>query len=130
MISVTLEQLINGSDAFKTLSQKPLKARTAYAVGKILKSVDTEMQSFNDARMELIRKYGEKDDNNELKTDEQGNVRILPEVLDSFNNELHDLLETLVELNVNKIRIDDIEDINFTPSEMAQIGDFIEFGEE
>jgi hypothetical protein len=130
MISVTLEQLINGSDAFKALSQRPLKARTAYAVGKILKLVDTEMQSFNDARMELIRKYGEKDDNNELKADEQGNVHIPSEVLDNFNNELRDLLDTSVELNVNKIRIDDIEDINFTPSEMAQIGDFIEFGEE
>ena len=129
MMTVTLEQLINSSDGFKALSQKPLKARPAYAVGKILKAVDSEIQSFNDARMKLIVKYGEKDENNELKKDENDNVHIPPEFLDNFNTELRDLLETSVELNINKIKLADIEEIDFTPSEMAQISDFIEFDE-
>ena len=64
-----------------------------------------------------------------MNTDEQGNVHIPPEVLDNFNNELRDLLDTSVELNVNKIKIADIEDIDFTPGEMAQMSDFIEFDE-
>ena len=129
MMNVTLEQLINSSDAFKALSQRQLKARPAYSVGKILKAVDAEIQDFNEARMELIKKYGEKNENDELNTDEQGNVHIPPEVLDNFNNELRDLLDTSVELNVNKIKIADIEDIDFTPGEMAQMSDFIEFDE-
>lgn len=130
MIKIKLEQLINSTEGLKGLGQKSLKARSAYAVGRILKAADAEMSSFNETRMELIRKYGEKDDAGELKTDENGNVHIPPEVLSTFNTELTDLLATEIEINANKIRIEDLENVEFTPGEMAQLDEFIEFGEE
>lgn len=129
MINITLEQLINSTDGLKELSQKQLKARSAYAVGKIIKAADAEMSAFNEARMELIRKYGEKREDGELNSDENGNVRILPESLNEFNKELDDLLKTQIEINANKIKIDDISDIEFTAAEMAQIDEFIEIDE-
>ena len=129
MITITLEQLINSTDGLKGLSQKPLKARSAYAVSKILKAADAEMTSFNETRMELIKKYGEKGEDGELKSDENGNVHILPESLETFNKELQDLLKTEVEISASKIRIEDIDDVEFTAAEMAQLDDFIEFDE-
>jgi hypothetical protein len=129
MISITLEQLINSTDGLKGLSQKQLKARSAYAVSKILKAADAEMNTFNETRMELIKKYGEKGEDGELKSDENGNVRILPESLNDFNKELQELLKTPVEINANKIRMEDIGDVEFTPAEMAQLDEFIEFDE-
>jgi hypothetical protein len=130
MISITLEQLINSTDGLKGLSQKQLKARSAYAVSKILKAADAEMNTFNETRMELIKKYGEKDETGELKSDEQGNVHIIDEMLSTFNKELQELLNTTVDINANKIKIEDIGDVEFTPAEMAQLDDFIEFDEE
>ena len=127
MIEVTLKELINGSETLKNLSQKPLKARTAYAVGKILKSVDVEISSFNDARMDLIRKYSEKDENGEVITDENNNVHIEPEHLKDFNKELQDLLDAPVELVVNKINVDELGDVEFTPVEISLLEKFIEF---
>lgn len=129
MISITLEQLINSTDGLKGLSQKQLKARSAYAVSKILKAADAEMNTFNETRMELIKKYGEKDETGELKSDEQGNVHIIDKMLSTFNKELQELLNTTVDINANKIRIEDIGDVDFTPAEMAQLDDFIEFDE-
>ena len=79
--------------------------------------------------MNLIKQYGEKDETGELKSDENGNVRIPPEVLTDFNKELQELLATEIEINANKIRIDDISDVEFTAAEMAQLDDFIEFDE-
>lgn len=130
MIKVKLEDLVNATDGLKGLSQKQLKARCAYAVGKILKSADAEIQSFNETRMELIKKYGEKDENGELKTEENGNVRIPPEGLNDFSKELRELLDTEVEISANKIKMDDIGEVEFTPAEMAQLENFIEFDEE
>lgn len=130
MIKVTLETLVNSTEGLKGLSQKQLKARSAYAVGKILKAADAEISSFNETRMELIRKYGEKDETGELKTDENGNVRIEPDDMQNFSNELRELLNTEVEISANKIKLDDIGDVEFTPAEMAQLEDFIEFDEE
>ena len=130
MIKVRLEDLVNATDGLKGLSQKQLKARCAYAVGKILKSADAEIQSFNETRMELIKKYGEKDENGELKTEENGNVRIPPEGLNDFSKELRELLDTEIEISANKIKMDDIGEVEFTPAEMAQLENFIEFDEE
>ena len=129
MITITLEQLLNSTDGLKGLSQKQLKARSAYAVSKILKAADAEMTTFNDTRMELIKKYGEKDENGELKRDEQDNVHIVDDMLPTFNKELQELLNTSVDINANKIRIEDIGDVEFTPAEMAQLDEFIEFDE-
>ena len=130
MIRITLEQLINSTDGLKGLSQKSLKARSAYAVSKIIKAADAEMTTFNETRMELIKKYGEKGEDGEVKSDENGNVRILPESLNDFNKELQELLKTPVEINANKIRMEDIDNVEFTPAEMAQLDEFIEFDEE
>lgn len=130
MITIKLEELINGADSLRALSQKPLKARCAYAVSKILKAAENEMVSFNETRMNLIRKYGEKDENGELVTDENGNAHVMPESINDFTNELNEVLETTVEISSNKVRIDDLEDVKFTPNEMVQLDSFIEFGDE
>lgn len=130
MITVTLEQLLNSSDGLKQLSQKQLKARSAYIVSKLLKNVETELTTFNEARINLINKYGEKDEKDELIKDDKDNVRLLPEHINDFNNELQELLNTSIELNNNKIDIDDIGDVEFTPVEMTQLEPFIEFEDE
>jgi len=87
------------------------------------------MTSFNDTRMELVRKYGIKDENNELILDENGNAQIDLEHRNAFNEEFNELLQSSIEINANKIRLDDLGDIDFTPSEMAQLEDFIEVEE-
>lgn len=129
MITIKLEELINCAEGLKNLSQKQLKARTAYTVGKLLKVADAEMNEFNEARMKLIKKYGEKDENNELITDENENVHIPNESVEAFNSELQDLLSASIELNANKIKLDDLDDVDFTPSEMTQLDPFIESDE-
>lgn len=125
MISITLEELVNSTDALRELSQKNLRARASYHAGKILKAAEAEMQSFNETRMELIRKYAEKDENGELKSNEDGNVNIMKEHLATFTQELNELLAANVEINAEPINIDDIENVEFTPGAMAQLEKFI-----
>ena len=129
MIKVSLETLVNSTEGLQGLSRKPLKARTAYAVAKLLKAADAEMNTFNETRMTLIRKYGVKDENGELEEDENKNVRVMPEYIEAFTKELNELLNTEVEFNANKIKLEDLGDIDFTPNEMVQLEEFIEFDE-
>ena len=130
MIKIKISDLLNGTDALKKLSETELKAKLAWQVGRILKAADAEIQSFNETRMNLIKKYGEKDENGELITDDKGNCKILNDELDEFSNELNELIESEIEINANKISIDSLEDKEFTPSEMSQLEIFIDFGEE
>lgn len=127
MITVTISELINSTETLKKLANKELKAKLAWSVARLLKSADQEIQDFNDARMKLIRQYGEKDENGELITDERGNCKILDEDVQKFTDELNELTNTTVEINANKINIEDIENIDFTPAEMTQLEPFINF---
>ena len=126
MIKIKLEQLVNSTEALQKLSQVQLKARLALEVSRMLKEAERELGFFNDARMNLINKYGEKDENGQLITDEQKNCKIGADVLQQFSNELQELLQTEVEINANKFNLDDFGDINFTPSEMSALESFIE----
>ena len=80
--------------------------------------------------MNLIKKYGEKDENGELITDENGNCKISNSDTEEFTRELNELIATEVEINANKINMNLLENIDFTPSEMAVLEPFVEFDEE
>lgn len=126
MIELKLEQLVSSVSVLQKLSTKPLKARTAFMVAKLLQNADNEVNNFNDARMNLITKYGVKDDNGELKTDDTGSARIVQEHLPEFNTELQELLNTSITINATKIAMKDIENLEFTPGEILQLEPFLE----
>lgn len=129
MITVKISNLLNSTEVLQKLSKTQLKAKTAWQVSKVLKLAEEEMQTFNDTRMEVLKKYAEKDENGELITDENNNCKIIPDKISEFNDELTELLENNIELNVNKINIEDLNDIDFTPAEMNSLEAFIDFGE-
>ncbi len=126
MITVKISDLLNATEVLQELSKKQLKARLAFDVSRLLKAADTEVTQFNEARMKVINKFGEKDENGELSTDENGNCRIVPANIPDFNNELNELINAEVELNANKIKITALEDLDFTPSDMVVLEPFIE----
>ena len=130
MITVKIADLVNSVDTLQKLSQKSFKAKLAWSISRLLKAAETEIQSFNETRMDLIRRRGEKDENGELITDENGNCKINPAEINEFSKELNDLLETTVEINVNRIRMDLLEDLDFTPMDMAVLEPFVEFDDE
>lgn len=129
MIKIKIGALLNSTEALQKLASKELKARPAWQTSRILKAAEKEIQEFNEARMKLINKFGEKDEAGQLITDEAGNCKINPDNISDFNAEFNELVESEIEINGNKINIDDIEDIDFTPAEMTVLEAFIDFEE-
>lgn len=129
MINVKISELLNSTETLQKLSQKDFKAKLAWSVARLLKAADSEIQDFNKTRMNLIEKYGEKDENGELVTDEKGNCKIEDDMIAEFTSELNELINTEVEINANKIDIELLEDINFTPSDMTALEPFVDFNE-
>ena len=56
--------------------------------------------------------------------------KIAPEVIETFTNELHDLLDSEVEINANKLDFAKMEDLDFTPSDMIALQPFVEMEDE
>lgn len=130
MIKVTISDLLNSTETLQKLAQKDFKAKLAWQIGRLLKAAEGEIQSFNETRMNLIKKFGNKDENGELITDDKGNCKIGEENVTDFSTELNDLINQEVEINANKINIEDLDACNFTPTDMAQLEPFIKFDEE
>lgn len=130
MIQVKLSDLVNSTETLQKLAQKDFKAKLAWSISRLLKAADAELQEFNTTRGELIKKYGEKDENGELITDENGNCKIPQEVIQNFNEEFIELINTEVEINANKLKIELLENVDFTPGEMTNLEPFIDFDEE
>ena len=126
MITVRLRNIIDGTEVLRKLAGQPLKGRTAFQVSKILKKLEEELNLFNSTRVELIKKYSKVDENGEIIQDENGNVKLQEDKLNDFNNEIAELLNTPIEINSGKIKLVDIEDINFTPAEMMALEELIE----
>ena len=129
MIKIKIQDLLNSTEALQKLAQTSLKARPAFYVSKMLKAADKEIQEFNETRMNLIKKYGEKDENGELITDENQNCKIPDAEIATFSEELNELVNTEVEINANKLKIEDLENVDFTPNDMSVLETFIDFGE-
>lgn len=130
MIKVKINDLLNSTEALQKLAGTELKAKLSWQVSRILKAADAEIQSFNETRMNVIKKYGEKDENGELVTDENQNCKIAENNVAEFSNELNELMMSEVEINANKLDINSLEDKEFTPAEMAQLEIFIDFHED
>ncbi len=126
MIKIKMSDLLNSTETLQKLSQKELKARLALSIARLLKEAEREIQNFNEVRMNLIKKYGEKDENGELITDDNGNCKIVPDGVEIFSKELNEAISTEIEINANKLRIDDLDNLDFTPSDMAVLEPFIE----
>lgn len=129
MINITINELLNSTDTLQKLAQKDFKAKLAWSIARLLKAAEAEIQSFNDTRMSLIRKYGEKDEQGELITDDKNNCKIQTESIDNFTNELNEILTSQIEINANKIDMSLLENIDFTPGDMAVLEPFINMEE-
>lgn len=126
MIKVKISDLLNSVDVLQKLSNQNFKAKLAWQVARLIRAAESELQTFNDTRLNLIRKYGEKDENGELITDENSNYRIVQSKTNDFSNELNELANSEVEINANKLDFALLEDLDFTPVEMAVLEPFVD----
>ena len=126
MITVKMADVVNSMEVLQKLAQQNFKAKLALSIARLLKQIEVEIQTFNTTRMDLIKKYGTKDENGELITDEEGNCKIDPESVETFNKELSDLLTTEIEINANKIDVELLDGCDFTPSEITALEPFLE----
>ena len=130
MIRVKIADIINGTEVLRKLAQADFKAKTAWQIARLLKAAEAEVQGFQETRNSLVNKYGEKNENGELVVDEKNNYKFEPENLEAFVNEFNDLVESEVEINANKLKIEQVEEADFTPSDMVALEPFIEMDEE
>lgn len=125
MIEMTVQEMIDSVSALRGINEKKMPAKTAYQFARIIREVEKELNSFQEARKKLIERFAKKDENGKLIEDEEGNVQIFPEKEKDFKKEAEDLMKTKVKINCECINLDDILDNEFSPGEIGELFKFI-----
>ena len=128
MIEVTLGNIINNISIFQQISQEKstLPAVTAYKIARIFMTLENEIKYFQDTRKTMIEKYCQRLDDGGMKVDENGNILIKEECIDTFNKESEDLLSATLTLNVPLLKLEELESLNFSIEQMTALMPFIQ----
>ena len=126
MIKVTLKDIVESQDVMRILSNKPLRGRAAFKVARLLKKLEVELTTFNDTRVKLIEAYAKKDEDGNFVTNDKNEYQFDTDNANKFVEELNKLLLEELEIDANPILIDEIEELDFTPTEMAMLEPFMD----
>lgn len=114
------ERLVNSVGVLSKLTNLELPIKLSYAFSKNITKIDTELKAYNVERAKLLNKYGEKDNEGNLKQNEKGEVDILD--MKNFNKEIAELLQCESEIDIHLIDLESINtDIQITPGELMII---------
>lgn len=124
MIKVTMDQILSVNKVLNKLMQNSYSGRVAFALARLTREVGKEAEVFSTTRIEVIRRYADKDENGELVVTE-GNAHVPNEKLAECNKELSDILLTEVEVTIEPLDMEWFEKIELTVDEAMALEPFM-----
>ena len=115
------EALVNSVQVLRKLNNAELPVRVSYKLAKNIKSIEKELNIYEEEKQKFINKYCEKDDEGNNKINEDGTIKIID--TEKWNKDIKELLDIEAEINIEKINIDELgkSDFKITPSELSLI---------
>jgi len=116
---MVLGEIVAGIEAINKLLDAPLKARTAFRLGKLSKELSPHFETYEKVRQELLEKFGEKVESD----DENGQVQysFANGTAEKFQTELIAMLEEKVDVKVRKIKVAELNGTNLTARDMMAL---------
>ena len=123
-MKLSLRKLVNGSQQLSNIAYKQgLPCKLSYALAKNIKKIESELQIYNSEREKIIEKYCVKDEDGKLKLNKDNTYDIKEEFIDVCNKEINSLLDIEVDIDIHKIKINDLYNSNcdMSPAELMVI---------
>lgn len=126
MMKLKMKELFGKDQAFEEINKLVLPGKVAFAIARIQRAVNQELETFYASRMETVKRYADKDENGEVIVNDNGNIHISDEYVQAVNKELEEVLMEEVELNANFLNPDWFADVEMTPAVAKEIQTFME----
>jgi hypothetical protein len=112
-MKVSYQQLWDSQMSLPRLTGTQFPAKTAYRLSKNAAHIEREIKTLDEARKELVMKYG--------KADDKGNFNVLKENETQFMTEMNVWLEMMVDIDIMQIDIKDLGDVKLSAREFSSI---------
>lgn len=116
-----LGQLLNSVEALQRLGQMKMPAKAAYGVARNLRMIDVELELFNEARKQLVERY-------QCINEETNAIEIKDQA--GLDREYRELVETEIDYQPHTIRLELLDSVELTPSDLAILFWLIEAGDQ
>ena len=107
------------TDLLNRLFTSPLPVKTAYKLSKIQKIIGTESERYQTLRVNLVKKYGDKDSKGVLIVDAANNIKLSEENTPLLIAELDELHNIDVDMPDVTISIDELEKVELSASDLT-----------
>lgn len=124
MITIKLGELKEIIEGLNEILEKELPVKPAYWFGKLAKMIKKEMSDFEDARLNLVKKYAIKDENGNFII-EDNRYKLTDNT--AFETEFMELISTEIDIDFIPVSIDQLGDVKVSPVVMIGLDKFIEF---
>ena len=120
-------EIENLNGTVQNLLSLQLKMPLGFQIACLAREVHQAFNELNTKRTAIISKYAKRDENNQVIINkENGMVEIDDEDVKQVDSELDELYNTYVELSAEKIKLDDIKDLDLTVGQIESLVPFIE----
>lgn len=109
-MKIKIGKLTNSIPSLKFLGEQTAQAKTAYKIAKILNTISIELEIAENTRKNLIKKY---DLENKENIDSQN--------LETFRQEMNNLMEEEIELNIEPLSILELNGMPISVSHMMNL---------
>ena len=109
-----LFELRNMAPSLRHLADQALPLKISYRLSKFIKKVTEELSSIEQQRIKLVNQFGEKDE-------EKGITTVSPEKEPEFQKIFTDLLNENVEIDIDPIKISDIENVKLSVADILNL---------
>lgn len=117
MIKLSLRQIASMVNSINSIMSLPLPAKDSYRLGVAAKLIQERIIVYEQARQNLVTKYGE-------KVEKENVIRVKDENIEAFTKEIEGLLQETVEVNFDPISIELLGDNKINANDMANLSPF------
>lgn len=126
MIRTTIDNLLSIKPFLQQLAGMEMRARDGFIVLRMLKVLDKEYEIIEATQRKLYDNYCEKNEDGTYRTNEDGNLLLKPETISEFNEEITTFLATEIEVDCDKLSINLIEELQFSPAQLLKMEVFFD----
>lgn len=121
-MNIKAKQLMDSVDVLKRITDTNMPISLSYKLAKNIMKIEEELVILNKEKQKLIDKYGEKDEDGNIKSDESGRIKILD--ISAWMVEYSALEDLEIDIDLTIIPEEDLlscKDLNVTPSDIISI---------
>lgn len=124
-----LKNLIQARKTLSSYSEEKVSAKLAYKIMKFIKATSEEVAFYDEKIKEVIMKYAERDENNEVKAD-GNNIKLLKGTGEDCQKEVNEIAEIEVEKPQIGFYLRELDELKLSAAEMFVLDEFITIEEE